>query len=404
MEVKFVAQPFDDGTDLRDFLHAVASDPELMVLRIIVAWAKRSGLRRAEADLKAVRDRGGKVLAIVGVSEGGATEQGLTSLLAQTDESHVFHDSGRTFHPKVYLAESDAKALLLVGSNNFTAGGLAWNYEAGLWCVLDLAVDDERRVRDDVVAYFDRLRADTAVCLPLDSPTLASMLADGALIIQNEDSVKRAKKPEPDAPEDTDSNEAEDAEPAAHVFGKSAQPKRKAPKIAPLTPRKAPPRKIAPAAGSVTGTPEDLEVVKRWFKQMNRSDAQQRPNPNTNPTGVLRLAQGDFAIDHTKYFHEVFFAGYDWTPTARDAEIDEIWLPFQTVVAGDYLGEVNIRISYAAKRIAGQGNISTVLHWGDLGLRMRENDYQGMYVTLERAVGSKFALTIAVAPPGEFLF
>jgi len=72
--------------------------------------------------------------------------------------------------------------------------------------------------------------------------------------------------------------------------------------------------------------------------------------------------------------------------------------------AGDYLGEVNIRISFAAKRIAGQRNISTVLHWGDLGLRMRENDYQEMYVTLERAVGSKFALTIAGAPTGEFLF
>lgn len=138
MDVRFVAQPFDDGTDLRDFLHAVATGPDVVTLRIVVAWAKRSGLRRAADDLKSIRDRGGKVLAIVGVSEGGATEQGLSALMLQTDESHVFHDAGRTFHPKVYLADADQRALLLVGSNNFTAGGLAWNYEAGLWCELVL--------------------------------------------------------------------------------------------------------------------------------------------------------------------------------------------------------------------------------------------------------------------------
>jgi PLD-like domain len=399
-----VVQPFDDGTDLRDFFHAVASGTDFMTLRIVVAWAKRSGMRRAAGDLGAVRDRGGKVLAIVGVSEGGATEQGLNALLNQTDESHVFHDAGRTFHPKVYLAEADDRALLLVGSNNLTAGGLAWNYEAGLWCELDLGVEAERRVRDDVVAYFERLKADAAVCLPLDTTTLASMVADTGLIIQNEDSVRRAEKPEPDAPEDTDSNEPLDDEPVPHVFGKSSLPKRKAPAVVPLTPRKAPARKVVPPVGAVFGSPAEREIVKRWFKQMNRSDAQQRPNPNTNPTGVLRLSQEDFAIDHTRYFHEVFFAGSEWTPTARDASIDELWLPMQTVVDGEYLGDVNIRISYGAKRIADQGNVSTVLHWGDLALRMRENNYQGMYVTLERAVGSTFDLTISGAPTGDFRF
>ncbi len=403
MEVRFAAQPFEDGTDLRDFLHDVATDAELMTLRIVVAWAKRSGLRRAADDLKAVRDRAGKVLAIVGVSEGGATQQGLDALMVQTDESHVFHDAGRTFHPKVYLADSDDRALLMVGSNNFTAGGLAWNYEAALRCTLDLTVDVERQVRDDVVAYFDRLRADTAVCLPLDSPTLASILADGGLIIQNEDSRSKPKASDADAPEETDSTETEQT-PASHVFGKSVEKKRKAPTIT-LGPKKPIPPKvaIAPVTGGVPGTPQSMTVVRRWFKQMDHTAAQQKKTSKSNTTGNLRLNEATFAIDHKKYFHEVFFGGLAWAPSA-DPSVEEVWVPMQTIIDGDYLGDVMLRVSHADKRIAGQGNVPTLLHWGNLGARLRENDYRDMYVTLERALGNEFALTIAGSPTGDFLY
>lgn len=410
MEVRFVAQPFEDGTDLRDFLHAVAETSELRTLRIIVAWAKRSGLRRAASDLKKIRDRGGKILAIVGVSEGGATQQGLDALIAQTDEAHVFHDAGRTFHPKVYLADGDTDALLLVGSNNLTAGGLAWNYEAAIWCDLDLSVDADRQVRDDVLIYFERLRADAATCLTLDSPTLEKMLADDSLIIQNEDSTKRpsTKAAEVDAPEDIDSSEsAEDSgtggTAAEHVFGRSAIPKRKLPALPESSPRKAPAPKPAPATGAVAGEPPLLDVTRRWFKRMKRSDAQQTP-AGTNPTGVLRLSQEEFAIDWTKYFHEVFFGSLEWTPNARNADMLETWVSMQVVVAGDYLGAITLRVSHWPKRVEGQGNVPTVLHWGDLSARMRQNNYQGMFVTLERGSGSNFALTIASQPAGEFLY
>ena len=407
MEIRFVTQPFEDGTDLRDFLQAVAESSELMTLRIIVAWTKRSGLRRAAADLKAVRDRGGTVLAIVGVSEGGATQQGLDALMIQADESHVFHDTGRTFHPKVYLADSAAKALLLVGSHNFTAGGLAWNYEAAIWCQLDLSLDKDRRVRDDVVAYFDRLRADTAICLPLDSPTLEKMMADGSLIIQNEDSTKRAQKPAPDAPEDSDSaepTEQDEDEPAPRTFGKSATTKRKAPTVT-SAPRKPLPKRNAhvPTTGSVPGAPTPMTVIKRWYKQMDHTAAQQKKNPGSHTTGNLRLNEATFAIDHRRYFYEVFFGGLPWQ-VALDRSIEETWVPMQTVIDGDYVGDVLVRISHAPKRIAGQANVPTLLHWGNLGARLRENDYRNMYVTLERALGNEFALTIAEQPTGEFTY
>jgi len=405
MEVRFVVQPFQDGNDLRDFLHAVAQDSELTTLRIIVAWAKRSGLGRAAADLQAVRNRGGKVLAVVGVSEGGATEQGLKALIELSDEVLVFHDSGRTFHPKVYLAEGGDHALLLVGSHNLTAGGIAWNYEAGLWCRLDLTQRADRQIRDDVVAYYERLKADTAVCLPLDSPSLAAMLMDGSLIIQDEDANRRSlESTQPDAPEDTDSAQVLDEQVTPRLFGKSAETKRRAPVLTPRAPAKTPPRRPVPATGSVPGSRQPIIAARRWFKRMDGTAAQQPPSPNTNPTGNLRLSQEDFSIDHKTYFYRVFFGGLDWHPNVNTSDMDELWVPMETVVVGDYLGEINFHISHLPSRISGQGNVPTVLHWGDLGRRMRENNYVGLYVTLERGDADRFALTIADQPMGQFLY
>jgi len=41
MDVRFVAQPFEDGQNLRDFLEDAAQDAGLTWLRASVAWAKR---------------------------------------------------------------------------------------------------------------------------------------------------------------------------------------------------------------------------------------------------------------------------------------------------------------------------------------------------------------------------
>lgn len=77
MEVRFVAQPFEDGYDLRDFLETAEGDAALTKLRVSVAWAKRSGLLRARKSLTAIRERG-LVQLIIGISEGGAPGRDLS--------------------------------------------------------------------------------------------------------------------------------------------------------------------------------------------------------------------------------------------------------------------------------------------------------------------------------------
>lgn len=69
-----------------------------------------------------------------------------------TAEIHLYHEKGRTFHPKIYLFDNEAveKALVVVGSSNWSYGGLAGNVEADLVLHLDLDNTEER-------AVFDRL-------------------------------------------------------------------------------------------------------------------------------------------------------------------------------------------------------------------------------------------------------
>jgi HKD family nuclease len=53
---------------------------------------------------------------------------------------HLYHEQRRTFHPKLYLFSNEAerRALLIVGSSNWSTGGFVQNVEANLLVRLDL--------------------------------------------------------------------------------------------------------------------------------------------------------------------------------------------------------------------------------------------------------------------------
>lgn len=111
-----------------------------------VAWINQSGASHVEAQLKQFLGSGGRVRAVVGLDFASTSAEGLGLLLSlevegSDIETYVFHDENRacTFHPKVYLFTGANEALLYVGSNNMTGGGLASNIEAsmGFWGALD---------------------------------------------------------------------------------------------------------------------------------------------------------------------------------------------------------------------------------------------------------------------------
>jgi HKD family nuclease len=70
---------------------------------------------------------------------------------------HLYHESSRTFHPKIYLFDQDEneKALLVIGSSNWSYGGLADNVEGNILLHLSLDIGEDRGIYDRLVYSFE---------------------------------------------------------------------------------------------------------------------------------------------------------------------------------------------------------------------------------------------------------
>ncbi len=407
MDVRFLSQPFAASDSLDTFIDGIA-DPALDRLSIVTAWAKRSGLNRVADRLSAFRSHGGRVEIILGVSEGGATKEGLQLAIDLSDEAFVFHDPARTFHPKVYLATGATRREALVGSSNLTAGGLGWNYEASLWATEDAATPST--LFTDVEQWIIDLRVQSMSCKRLDAALLANLLASSDITIASEGAARRSVGTGVNAPEDSDSTSS------GTVRGLFSAPAIQMRPLPPLPSAARPTRQRRATAGSTSATPSvpptplpvtpsgaAATVLRRWFRDMDRTAAQQAP-AGTHPTGNLRLTQASHAIRHETYFFQDFFGGLPWSPSLQNASQQEVIVNFDCTVGGVSQGSLPVRISHNPARISGQANIPSVLHWGPtLGTLLRSTNYVGQFVTLERLAGGTFTLTISAAPTGPFI-
>ena len=413
MQVRFVAQPFDDGSDMREFVDAVCADESLEHFEIVVAWAKRSGLKVVEDDLRILRARGCSLRLIVGIDQGGATRQGLELAKDLFDEVSVFHDrGGRTFHPKVYVAWGEGSGRVLVGSHNLTAGGAHFNYEAAIELTLSRPADDEllATLRD----FTARLRSDTGMCQVLTAGVLSELISNPRYKIGDENLRHNPGIPGVPADLDTETDVESITEPTPNppsIFGPSALLK----KPAPAASKGGAPKKTGvpgPQQGAGESTlpvvnPTDAAtgtVVKRWFKKLPNSDAQQ---PQTgNATGALRLTMSKHPIDWRTYFRQTFFSDQNWqnTVSQHGETLDYANVDFDVVINGASIGAKTLRIDHAPHREQGQSNVPTDLKWGVLSSNLLANDFTGSYVVLERLSNGAYRLEITPSDPGRAAF
>ena len=405
MRIRLLAQPLASGTDLRDFFEEIGVNKTLTRLRAVVAWVKRSGLDRTQDHLRALRARGGTLELIVGISQGGATKQGLSLALDLFDSVHVFHDrSGRTFHPKFYVADGYNSACILIGSNNLTAGGVYYNYEAGAIIDLDLRDTDDRAFFEDCDRLIHDLRGDSAICIELNSRVLDQLISDKRYRIQDEDCPRKSGPR--DAPENIDTEVDVDtgqllSQKTPSLFGKSQLAKKTAPRFSKRTSDRTPttgPPPTVPGA-SVNQPTFASSLGHRWHKKMSFSDAQQKARPNTKVTGHLKLTQAKHPIDHRVFFRTVLFESCDWQSehTPRGAK-EFTTAPFDVVIGGERFGTHHLKLDHAEYRVANQGNVPTWLHWGSaLGQYLRNNSHVGDFVTIEDRDGL-FYITISEDP------
>jgi len=129
--MSLINQPFDG--QLGDILIERLQE-DYNRLTIVVAFAKNSGVLRLKAELEQFKANGGTITAFVGVDLQGTSYEALKNLASLCNSLYVVHseDSVTTFHPKIFLLESDTKIWISVGSNNLTGGGLWTNFESSI--------------------------------------------------------------------------------------------------------------------------------------------------------------------------------------------------------------------------------------------------------------------------------
>jgi HKD family nuclease len=193
---RFISQP-GDAFRLGDFLLDGFADHKWTEFRGASAFVKRSGTKHIKGAMKAFVARGGVVRFTAGVDAGGTSEQGLRDLIdAVSNGPGIFvygNGVSSTFHPKVYLFRNKEAAHLVIGSGNFTEGGLYTNYEANVLFKLDLSNHDDLVLFESVVASLDAWSTSVeGECFPLDDALLDRLTA--AQKVPNEKAARAEEK------------------------------------------------------------------------------------------------------------------------------------------------------------------------------------------------------------------
>jgi len=413
MEVRFVSQPYDDSQNLMDFISQSSSETEFDSLTICVAWAKRSGIELVRPALENFRERGGILTTILGISEGGATKQGLSLAHELSSKAYVFHDRrSATFHPKIYLFKGPKKSKLFVGSNNLTAGGSYYNYEAATITSIENSKVEDSKLLSDVEAYFSKLISDTNLCIPLTSSLIHDLVTEPRYRIADEDNSWRNRIR---ALTQEDENDEEDVDeiittpkPLLEIFGKSIHTRTSRPRSSSIkstmrgtsknSTKALPPITLKPSKSSAK---KSALIFETWSKKLNASDAQHPPQKDSAVTGNVRLSQAGNPIDHKTYFREIFFGGENWIGVeSGENGYEKCLVEIEVIENGNNMGLVPFRIDHKAARIADQNNVPTVLKWGpNMGAYMRQNNHIDEWLTLVSYADGSYQMLITKDDP-----
>lgn len=152
MEVRLIDNSKEVVRDALDEVFAGAT-----AAKVAVAYARDTGLDQAQG-LRRFIDGGGKLLFLAGIDFQLTELRTLDSLArGQGVQTRVYFltalEQKKNFHPKVYLAQKGEEVRALVGSSNFTAGGLRTNVEANLF----LRAHAQEPPAQDLLRFHQRL-------------------------------------------------------------------------------------------------------------------------------------------------------------------------------------------------------------------------------------------------------
>lgn len=360
--------------------------------------ALRTILRLRDRLLRSV-ENGATLRLTVGIDLGGTSREVLEELVRWDCEVFVYHNPivRATFHPKIYLFECDSSAVLVIGSNNLTDGGLYTNYEAATRYDFELPADavEYERILTPLQRFIEP-HGPTVCCLSAD---LIQTLANRG-VLPTETDARRSRRAKRGTPRED---------------GVTLPPNPFSPVRVPMAPLLPIDIRASVTQVSVQDGAQPQEEVSPpsdeprpagvlvWRKKLPRTDALQ-VRRGSHHVGGVRLTQARFEnppgqrIDQTTYFRRLF-GDYDWEPEPgghRDQE--HTFVPMRIFIRGNDFGVRNFEVSHKPSGEAGQDNYTTILRWGrDFNGTIERENLTGAILSLYETADNEIGFLLDIA-------
>ena len=169
-EIDVLVLPYSsiDGNSLLNLLINEFSSEIWTNFKAAVAFCKQTGTIKDLLDaMQTFSERGGEIEITFGADTFGAETKGsdyeaIETILTKFNENpnvniYLYHEKSRTFHPKIYLFSNEEvqKALLIVGSSNWSEGGFINNIEVDVIIRLDLKKPDHLACYNKIVEHIE---------------------------------------------------------------------------------------------------------------------------------------------------------------------------------------------------------------------------------------------------------
>ncbi len=370
MKTSVVLQP--SSIKMGEIINELLSsqDPFYNRVWLISAFANARAIERLSENIFASKNRGAQISIIVGFDVKSTSAEALQSINSLGVNSTLVHNArrGHTFHPKIYLFESTAtKAVLFVGSNNLTDGGLYTNYEASTKTSFNFPQDDIGYA--EILLSLDRyLHPQGNTAQVLSSELIDILVRRGEVptereVAENQRQSLRAR----------DRSDAPTSPFGVEIINRPSHARRQTITSGIDQTNRAGQPILAPNESSLQNSAGDLV----WQKiSLPASDVQRQLG---NVTGGLRLTQArwsvnDNPIDQTVYFRNDVFGNLTWREWRASPYSERTEADFDIYILGVSYGIHQLMISHKPSGEAGQHNYTTILHWGELGDIIRELD------------------------------
>ncbi len=358
------------------------------------AFASVAGINGLSPFIAAAKGTYTSMVIIVGVDQKGTSKEALEAILGLDVSAYIFYQPSphSIFHPKIYLFEGQEESEVIVGSSNLTAQGLFSNVEASIVVKMEHGEQNAPDLISQIKSYFQGIFDLTDPNLkPLTTELIESLYQ--SKIIPTE--AERRKLLERDEDEEEEKNNNDKISP----FPKRSFPRPPKAFLGIKEGKKPSLDFLQPDLDSTPGGLEWNTLV--WSRLSLPASSVQASGEGTNPTGGLRLVQGDFKIDgspidQTAYFRHILFGGYDWEVKRTNPYVEAAVVPFDITIDHKYIGKFDLEVRHKPSGEADQGNYTTSISWGKIGELIRASNLTGAKLSMysPRVHGEPFQIVI----------